>query len=46
VVDGGTARPMVIRVTHIDRRFGRGWKLVHRHVDFLPADQRVMGGGG
>jgi ketosteroid isomerase-like protein len=31
---------MVIRVTHIYRRRDNQWKLVHRHADFPPADQR------
>jgi ketosteroid isomerase-like protein len=39
-VDGGPEREMVIRVTHIYRRFGEEWMLVHRHADFPPADQR------
>ena len=39
-VDGGPERDMVIRVTHIYRRFGEEWMLVHRHADFPPADQR------
>ncbi len=39
-VDGGASKEMVIRVTHIYRRDGADWKLVHRHVDFPPADQR------
>jgi len=39
-VDGGPEREMVIRVTHIYRRFGREWKLMHRHADFPPVDQR------
>ncbi len=39
-VDDGPARPMTIRVTHIYRRFGDEWRLVHRHADFPPADQR------
>ena len=30
---------MVIRVSHIYRRFGEEWMLVHRHADFPPADQ-------
>ena len=40
VVDGGARRPMTIRVTHIYRRFGTEWRLVHRHADFPPEDQR------
>ncbi|HKS03625.1 MAG TPA: nuclear transport factor 2 family protein [Arthrobacter sp.] len=39
-VDGLPEQEMVIRVTHIYRRFGGEWKLVHRHADFPPADQR------
>ena len=40
VIDGGARRPMTIRVTHIYRRFGDEWQLVHRHADFPPEDQR------
>ena len=40
VVDGGIPRPMTLRVTHIYRRFGDEWRLVHRHADFPPEDQR------
>jgi ketosteroid isomerase-like protein len=40
-VDGGPLRPMTIRTTHIYRRIGGDWKLVHRHADFPPADQRM-----
>jgi ketosteroid isomerase-like protein len=37
----GRTRHMVIRVTHIYRRRGDGWRLVHRHADFPPADERA-----
>ena len=40
VVDGDAPSPMTIRVTHIYRRFYGEWRLVHRHADFPPADQR------
>jgi ketosteroid isomerase-like protein len=39
-VDGGPELDMVIRVTHIYRRFGEEWMLVHRHADFPPAERR------
>ncbi len=39
-VDSGPLRDMVIRVTHIYRRIDGDWKLVHRHADFPPPDQR------
>ncbi|HZO32941.1 MAG TPA: nuclear transport factor 2 family protein [Chloroflexota bacterium] len=39
-VDDGPVRPMVIRVTHVYRRIDDEWRLVHRHADFPPADQR------
>ena len=42
-VDDGPARTMTIRVTHIYRRFGGAWRLVHRHADFPPPDQRRPG---
>ena len=41
VVDGGRTQPMCIRVTQIYRRFDDEWRLVHRHADFPPADQRT-----
>jgi ketosteroid isomerase-like protein len=40
-VDGGPERPMTIRVTHVFRRVDGDWRLVHRHADFPPRDQRV-----
>jgi ketosteroid isomerase-like protein len=39
-VDGGPRRPMTIRVTHVYRRVEGAWRLVHRHADFPPTDQR------
>ncbi len=39
-VDGGPRRDAVIRVTHIYRRIDGNWKLMHRHADFAPLDQR------
>ena len=39
-VDDGPARPMTLRVTHVYRRLDGTWRLVHRHADFPPADQR------
>jgi hypothetical protein len=39
-VDGKPLAPMTIRVTHAFR-YARGeWRLMHRHADFPPADQR------
>jgi ketosteroid isomerase-like protein len=46
VVDGGTTAPMTIRVTHIYRRIDGEWRLVHRHADFPPADQRQPSAAG
>ena len=39
-VDGGEPRPMTLRVTHVLKRVDGEWRLVHRHADFPPADQR------
>jgi len=39
-VDGGELRPMTLRVTHVLRRIDGEWRLVHRHADFPPPDQR------
>jgi ketosteroid isomerase-like protein len=39
-VDDGPSRPMTIRVTHVLRRIDGVWRVVHRHADFPPADQR------
>jgi ketosteroid isomerase-like protein len=43
-VDGAQPLDMVIRVTHIYRRINDAWKLMHRHADFPPPDQRNTGG--
>ena len=40
-VDGGPLRPMTLRVTHVYRRIDGTWRLVHRHADFPPEDQRL-----
>lgn len=40
VMDDGPPPLMTIRVTHIYRRLGDAWRLVHRHADFPPPDQR------
>jgi ketosteroid isomerase-like protein len=40
-VDGRPANEMVIRVTHVYRRVDDEWRLVHRHADFPPTDQRT-----
>ena len=39
-VDGGPPRDTVLRVTHIYRRIDGDWKLMHRHADIAPPDQR------
>jgi ketosteroid isomerase-like protein len=39
-VDGGEPFEMTIRATHVYRREEGEWRLVHRHADFPPPDQR------
>lgn len=39
-VDGTSTAPMTIRATHIYRRIDGEWRLVHRHADFPPRDER------
>jgi ketosteroid isomerase-like protein len=39
-VDGGPPAPMRLRVTHVLRRVDGRWRIVHRHADFPPPDQR------
>jgi ketosteroid isomerase-like protein len=41
-IDGGPPTPMTIRVTHILKRVDGDWRLVHRHADFPPRDQREV----
>jgi ketosteroid isomerase-like protein len=31
---------MTLRVTHVLRRFDGEWRLVHRHADYPPRDER------
>ncbi len=38
-LDGGAVEPSTVRVTHVYRRENGEWRIVHRHGDFLPADQ-------
>jgi ketosteroid isomerase-like protein len=44
-VDGGPMRDAMVRVTHIYRRINGDWKLMHRHADFPPPDQRNASAG-
>jgi ketosteroid isomerase-like protein len=39
-MDGGPVRPATLRVTHIYRREDGEWRIVHRHGDRPPADER------
>jgi ketosteroid isomerase-like protein len=39
-IDGGEPFEMTIRVTHVYRHSDGEWRLVHRHADFPPPDQR------
>jgi ketosteroid isomerase-like protein len=39
-VDGGPTHEMILRVTQIYRRIDGEWRVVHRHADILPPDQR------
>lgn len=38
-IDGGPARNVRIRVTHVYRLEDGDWRLVHRHGDFAPVDE-------
>lgn len=37
---GGPVAPGLLRVTHVYRRENGEWKIVHRHADVPPIDQR------
>lgn len=39
-VDGGPLAPTTFRVTHVYRYANGRWRIVHRHADVPPADQR------
>ncbi len=38
-VNGGPFQPYTVRVTHVYRREGGEWKIVHRHGDLAPVDE-------
>ena len=38
-IDGNEAAVSTIRITHIHRREGGRWMLVHRHGDFAPVNE-------
>jgi ketosteroid isomerase-like protein len=37
-VDGGPPQSTKLRVTHVYRREGGEWRIVHRHGDYVPLD--------
>ena len=39
VLDDGTHKPWTVRVTHVYRREGDDWRIVHRHGDMAPMDE-------
>ncbi|MFG1610289.1 YybH family protein [Actinoplanes sp. NPDC049265] len=45
-VDGGPPTALAIRVTHVYRRGDDGWRIVHRHGDWAPADEIPAGEPG
>lgn len=45
-LDGGPIEATTLRVTHVYRREGGVWKIVHRHGDLLPVDQSPPAPGG
>ena len=43
-VDGGPPQSTKVRVTHVYRREGGEWKIVHRHGDYVPLDATAAAG--
>jgi ketosteroid isomerase-like protein len=41
-INGVPVEPYVLRVTHVYRREDGEWKIVHRHGDAPPAEQRPL----
>jgi ketosteroid isomerase-like protein len=40
-IDGGPPSPRTLRLTHLYRREGGEWKVVHEHSDFQPPDHET-----
>jgi len=40
-IDGGPITRHTLRLTHLYRREGGEWKVVHEHSDFQPADHAI-----
>jgi ketosteroid isomerase-like protein len=43
-IDGGSLTRYTLRLTHLYRREGAEWKVVHEHSDFQPADHAMPRG--
>jgi ketosteroid isomerase-like protein len=43
-IDGGPLTRYMLRMTHLYRREGGEWKVVHEHTDFQPADHAISAG--
>jgi ketosteroid isomerase-like protein len=41
-IDGVRIEPYILRVTHVYRREDGEWKIVHRHGDVPPVEQRPL----
>ena len=44
-VRGGPVEPYTLRVTHLYRREGGEWRIVHRHGDPVPEQRNPPSGG-